>query len=307
MPKIDISRSIEINASKSEIFKHLNDFNNWIPWSPWLLMEPEAKVTIAEDAKSYEWEGNRVGSGNMKVLEETSNDHINFELNFIKPWKSSATTNFKLEESGDGTKVTWTMYSGLPFFLFWMKKMMKAYVGADYERGLDMLKAKAENGEIHSKLEFTGSKQFEGCKWVGIKTDCMIDAVDVQMQADFGVLHAYAEENKENTGGQMMTIYHKWDIPNGKVSYTAALQVNDLPNDLPNPLIKGEIDKVSTYVLRHVGRYHHLGNAWSTLYSMIRNKELKTIRKIHPFELYMNNPQETAEKDLITDIYIPTK
>ncbi|MEO1255413.1 MAG: GyrI-like domain-containing protein, partial [Bacteroidota bacterium] len=191
--------------------------------------------------------------------------------------------------------------------LFWMKKMMKAYVGADYERGLDMLKAQVENDEVPSKLEFIGNKTFEGCKWIGIKTNCLIETVGPQMQADFGVLRSFASDNKELTEGQVMTIYHKWDIPNGKISYTAALHVKDFPEELHHPMIKGEIPQLDTYVLRHIGRYHHLGNAWSTLYNMLRNKELKTIRKVPPFELYLNNPENTEEKDLITDVYIPIK
>ncbi len=305
MLKINVFRSIEIEASRLEVFKHINDFNNWIPWSPWLLMDPKAKVTVADDAKSYEWEGQRVGSGNMKVLEEQKDEYINFDLNFLKPWKSSAKTNFKLEDTGKVTKVTWEMHSSLPFFLFWMKKMMQAYIGADYERGLDMLKAKVEKDEIPSKLEFVGNQSFDGCKWVGITTDCVMDTMASKMQADFATLQTFAEEHKELTNGQMMTIYHKWDIPKRKVSYTAAIQVKDFPEKLHDPLIKGEVSASKAYVLRHIGEYHHLGNAWSTLYNMIRNKELKTIRKRHPFEWYMNSPQETSGKDLITDIYIP--
>jgi len=306
MPKMHIERSIDIEAPAGDVYNVISDFNKWQSWSPWLLMEPDAKVTVADDAKSYEWEGHRVGSGNMKILDEDENKFIDYELNFLKPWKSFARTNFKLSQEGNATKVTWSMDSGLPFFMFWMKKMMQAYVGADYERGLDMLKSYVENGEVYSNLEFVGEKTFEGGKWVGIDTDCMINAVDTQMEADFGVLRSYANDSQLKNS-QMFTIYHKWDIPNGKVSYTAALSVDEFPENLPPKFMSGIIPEVKTYVLRHVGRYHHLGNAWSTLYAMMRNKELKTIRKIHPFELYMNDPQETSEKDLITDIYLPIK
>ena len=307
MPRMNISRSIEIKAPREKVYKHLNDFNEWIFWSPWLLMEPEAKVNVSADAKSYSWEGDRIGSGNMKVLDEKENESIDFDLNFLKPWKSTASTGFKLEETNDGTKVTWNMDSGLPFFLFWMKKMMKAFVGADYERGLDMLKAYVEDGKVPSDLEFKGEKQFEGCKWVGVKTDCSIDLVGTQMQADFAMVRAFSDENKDKSEGKTMTIYHKWDIPNGKVLYTAAIEFTEIPDSLPNAMISGEIPSTKVFVLRHVGRYQHLGNAWSTLYAMVRNKELKTTRQTDAFELYVNDPQVTEEKDLITDIYMPIK
>lgn len=307
MPKMNISRSIRVAASPDSIYAILCDFNNWRPWSPWLIMEPEAKVTVAEDSKSYEWEGSRVGAGNMKILEEKENEFIRFELNFLKPWKSSAITRFKLQREGDITNVTWEMDSSLPFFLFWMKKIMSAYVGADFERGLDMLKAYAETGEVPSSLEFKGFTNFDGCKWIGVETTCRIDDTPAKMPEDFARIWEYAEGNPSNIAGPAFSIYHKWDLVKGLVSYTAAIQVNEASSELPKGFVSGKIDPNKAYVLRHVGRYQHLGNAWSTLYSMHRNKEFKPMKGVHPFEIYQNNPSETEEKDLITDIYFIVK
>ncbi len=307
MPKISVSKSIEINNPKSEVYKHLNDFNKWTAWSPWLLMESIAKVTVADDNKSYEWEGNRVGAGNMKILEEKKDSFINIDLNFLKPWKSSATTNFRLEDAGEGTRVTWTMHSSLPIFLFWMKKMMIAFIGSDYERGLDMLKSQVEKGEVYSKLDFKGNSQFDGCKWIGIKTKCSMDDVKEKMIHDFGKIGEYGEKNKENIAGNPLTIYHKWDFIKNNVFYTAAIPIKEVPSDLPEGFVVGDIASTKAYKLRHIGAYEHLGNAWATLYTMQRNKEFKYKKGIHPFEIYLNNPKETNRKDLITEIYFPLK
>ncbi|MEM6737723.1 MAG: SRPBCC family protein [Bacteroidota bacterium] len=306
MPKMHIERSINISAPSQNIYKIISDFNDWQPWSPWLLMEPEVKVTVAEDSKSYEWEGNRTGSGNMKIIEEQENEFINYDLNFLKPWKSTAKTNFKLNPEGNDTKVTWTMDSSLPFFMFFMKGMMEAYVGADYERGLDMLKAYVEEGAVPSRLEFEGTKDFVGGSWFGIKTNCNIDDVGPVMEADFDKIRTFAEE-KGITNLHMATIYHKWDIPKNKVSYSAILFVREIPDGLPNDFVRGSIPPTKCYVLKHIGKYQHLGNAWSTLYTMMRNKEIKHNKKVDPFECYINDPQQTEENELITDLYIPVK
>ena len=306
MAKMHIERSISINAPSKNVYKVISDFNDWRPWSPWLLMEPEAKVTVAEDARSYKWEGNRTGSGNMKITQEVENEFIDYDLNFLKPWKSSAKTNFALSQEGNATKVTWTMDSSLPFFMFFMKGMMEAFVGADYERGLDMLKAYVEEGEVPSSIDFTGNKEFEGGSWIGIKTSCSIDEVGPTMEADFTKLRQVAED-KGISEFMMLSIYHKWDIPKGRVIYTAAMGVKELPSDLPADVITGHIPKSDCYVLKHTGRYRHLGNAWSTLYTMMRNKEIKHNKKIDPFEIYLNDPKETPEKELVTEIYFPVK
>ncbi|MEO9868865.1 SRPBCC family protein [Ekhidna sp.] len=307
MPKMTISRSITIDASKEKVFSFINDFNQWVQWSPWLLMEPEANVIVADDAKSYEWKGNRVGEGNMKILEEKENEFIRCELNFLKPWKSFAKTAFNIEEAKDGTEVTWTMDSSLPFFMFWMKKSMQAYVGADYERGLDMLKVLIEKGSIPSKLSFDGISSFEGCKWVGIRTKSSLDIVATQMQADFAMLGAFTEENKDLVAGSPFTTYHKWDILKGNVDYTASIPVKEIPDSLPDQFVSGIIPSLIAYKLKHTGSYSHLGNAWSTGYAMMRNKEFKYKKGIDTFEIYLNNPQETNEKNLETVLHFPVR
>jgi len=57
----------------------------------------------------------------MQITSEEENKIIKSDLQFLKPWKSFARVNFMLEPQGEGTKVSWTMESKLPFFMFWIK------------------------------------------------------------------------------------------------------------------------------------------------------------------------------------------
>ncbi len=300
MPKIYVRKSIQINAPASEVFLKLNDFHQWPAWSPWLIQEPEAAVNVAKDGKSYSWEGKRVGSGNMKVLSEIANQSLRCDLNFIKPWKSHAITGFQLKEKDGGTEVTWTMDSSLPFFMFWMKKRMVAFIGADYDRGLQMLKDLVEEGKVHSALDFKGESNFDGCTYIGVKTSCTTEEVGSKMSADFEKIMANVEHS--NIAGTPLSIYHKWDLVNGTGSYTAAVPVKEVPNPLPDGMLSGSIPPTRIYTLRHTGKYIHLGNAWTTLYGMHRAKTLKMKKGIHPFETYINDPAEVAPEALITDI-----
>ena len=305
MPKINLTRSITINRPADQIFSKLNDFNAWPAWSPWLMMEPEATVDVAEDAKYYSWEGKRVGSGNMKVLTEEQNQSISYDLNFLKPWKSSAKTKFDLKSNGDSTEVSWTMDSSLPFFMFWMKKMMIAFISMDYDRGLKLLKDLVEDGEVHSKLEFKGISSYEGCNYIGIKTDTTIDDMGPSMEKVFGELHDFFKDKEGIIEGQPFTIYHKWDMVNNKVAFTSAFPVKETPNDLPSHFTSGRLPQTNVYSLAHTGPYDHLGNAWSTLYTMQRNKEFKLNKKVDPFEVYVNMPGETPDNQLVTVINFP--
>ncbi len=307
MPKISVQRSIKINAPAEVVYPAINDFKKWVVWSPWLLMEPEAKVTFSDDGKSYSWEGDRLGTGNMHRKTEKENEYIDFDLNFIKPWKSANKTSMQLKSVEGGTEVIWTMDSSLPFFLFFMKKMMTAFIGADYERGLDMLKAYVEEGEIHSKLEFEGKSAFEGCKWVGVETSCSMDDMATQMESDYGKVHAFADANKDLIGGAPFTIYKKWDLIKNRVGYIASIPVTEVPDNMDSALSTGEIPATNVEKIKHIGAYKHLGNAWSTAYAMMRNKEFKSNKKIYPFEIYLNDPKATPEKELMTVVHFPIK
>ena len=307
MPAVHVTKSIHINAPVEEIYATLTDFNQWRAWSPWLIMEPEATLTVAEDNRSYSWEGERVGSGNMSIISEDENERITYKLNFIKPWKSTADVQFVLEPSDQGVNVSWVMDTKLPFFMFWMKKMMIAFIGMDYERGLRMLKEIIEDKEIKSALEFTGVSQFPATSYIGFKVNCQQEDMPSSMKSAFESLEKYMEGKSNLANGQPFSIYHKWGMVKGDVTYTSAIPVNSIPADIPAGMITGKIPATRIYTIRHIGAYEHLGNAWSTLYNMQRSKEIKCAKGIHPFEIYRNNPHEVDEKALITDINFPLK
>ena len=307
MPKIHVVKSIVIHAPVEKIYATLSNFNHWQAWSPWLIMDPDAAVKIAGDAKSYQWQGTRVGEGNMQILSEQKHQQIDYALNFIKPWKSKAKVSFLLKPVAEGVEVFWSMDSSLPFFMFWMKKMMIAFIGMDYERGLKMLKEIVEDGEIQSKLEFKGPRDFPAIDYICVKGQCSTEALGTSMETNFLKLEDVMQQNETLRCGPPFSIYHKWDMVKKQVEYTAAIPVTEKPDSLPSYVEVGKMATTKVYTLRHVGAYQHLGNAWSTLYNMQRSKEIKCQKGIHPFEVYVNNPMEVAEKDLITDIHFAIK
>jgi effector-binding domain-containing protein len=268
-------------------------------------MDPKAKVDISDDAKYYEWSGDRVGSGNMKITDEKPYASVDYDLTFLKPWKSKAKVRFEMHGHGDHSHVTWTMDSSLPFFMFWMKKSMEGYVGMDYERGLLMLKDYVEHDKVLSKLEFPGIKDFEGCKFVGIRTQSNSNSMNTNMNNDFERL--WNSVGQDGAAGDAFTIYHKWDMMRDDIRYTACIPVKEIPGDLPKDMITGEIPHTSVHTIRHVGPYSHLGNAWSAQYNYHRGKVFKVNKKLDPFEVYLNSPGEVSDEELITDIHFPVK
>jgi len=306
MPKTHVVRHKIIHAPIETVYEAVADLGKWEAWSPWLMMEPDATVSVAPDKKSYSWTGNRVGEGHMALTDKTPHSSARYDLTFLKPFKSQAKVAMDLKPVDGGTKVTWSMDSALPFFMFFMKNMMETFIGMDYERGLHLLKDYAEDGHVHSKLNFIGTHDYAGTDYIGLPRHCTQDDMPSLMAQDFKRLSQWAKDNNLNAQN-MFSIYHKFDVFKGQCHYTAALPLTAEPDLVPDDFITGRQDAAQIYTLEHIGPYHHLGNAWSTLHNMIRGKEIKPIKNYPPFETYLNSPEDTPPNDLITHINFAIK
>lgn len=306
MPKLSISRSININAPKEKIIGVVSDFHQWQPWSPWLIMEEGVKVTVDPEKKYYKWEGNRVGSGEMQITNETD-ARVDYDLTFLTPFKSHAKIAFEVQDTGEVSKVTWHMDSSLPFFMFWMKKMMTAFLESDYDRGLLMLKEYIEEGKVSSKLEMKGENEFSGVKYIGITTSTGTETLDTAMEKDITRLSDWFREKNIETAGNPFSIYHKWDMVKKQATYTSAFPVREIPSSVDDGFVTGEIPAQKVFTVRHIGPYRYLGNLWGFGENLKRSKVFKINKKTHPFETYVNTPDEVSENDLITEVHFGVK
>lgn len=146
-------RKITINAPPEKIFPHINDFKNWLAWSPYEKKDPAMKriygsTTVGKGA-SYEWDGNKeIGAGRMEILDVTEPSRVTIKLEFFRPFKAVNTAEFKLQPVTGGTEVSWGMSGRAQFIskimclFFDMDKM----VGNDFEAGLSAMKGISESG-----------------------------------------------------------------------------------------------------------------------------------------------------------------
>lgn len=148
-----VERSTSIKASAERIHAFLNDFRQWVDWSPWEGIDDNLERTYSGPTSGvgagYAWAGNRkVGSGSMVVTRSVPPLRLDIDLRFVKPFKAENKTEFHLvrEDDGDSTRVVWTM-SGKKTL---MSKVMGLFmsmdklVGRDFEKGLAKLKQLAE-------------------------------------------------------------------------------------------------------------------------------------------------------------------
>lgn len=307
MPQLNISKSILIHAPVERVYAAVRDFKSWRAWSPWLIAEPDCRIQYATDGRGYSWNGRIVGAGNIEVTREDSPRSIHCRLEFLKPWKSASDVAFHFAESDGTTEVTWTMNGSLPFFLFFMKSMMTAFLGMDFQRGLNMLKDYAETGEVPSQLEFVGRERFSATAYVGVRTHCAVSVVGPTMEADLVTLREAFDDMEMEPDGKPFAIYHAWDPVKGETEYTLGLPVAKIPAQTPDKLVTGSIPTCDVHVIRHTGAYRHLGNAWAAGMMRARTKIFAQNKKIPPFEFYENDPRMTPENELLTVLRFPVK
>ena len=146
-----VRREITVQAPAERIFPLIDDFHQWVAWSPYEHRDPALKRTYggAESGKGavYGWEGNNsVGSGRMEILESAAPSKIVIKLDFFKPFEGHNTAEFTMLSQGDATHVTWLMHGPAPF----LNKVMQVFmnldkmIGRDFETGLANLKKLAE-------------------------------------------------------------------------------------------------------------------------------------------------------------------
>jgi hypothetical protein len=143
-----IERSAVIGAAPNAVFPLINDFHEWVKWSPWEGIDPNLQRTYEGAASGpgakYHWVGNKqVGEGRMTILESKPGEFVTIKLEFLKPFAATNQANFKFTPSGAGTQVTWSMEGKNNFMMkgFSLLMNMDKMVGKDFEKGLANLNA----------------------------------------------------------------------------------------------------------------------------------------------------------------------
>lgn len=142
-----IERSALVPASPARVAALINDFHQWVQWSPWEKIDPSMQRSYSGTGSGvgavYNWTGNgKAGAGRMEIT-DSSESRIVIRIDFFKPFAASNTVEFTLQAQAEGTHVTWAMFGPSPFvsklmgLVFNIDKM----VGKDFEKGLASMQA----------------------------------------------------------------------------------------------------------------------------------------------------------------------
>jgi uncharacterized protein YndB with AHSA1/START domain len=142
-----LQRSIVIDAPAEKVFQELNTYKTFNQWSPWYEKDTNAQyVHVGPESgvgASVSWKSAEVGNGSQQIIAAEENKRVRQELRF-EGFDDPSFSEFILEEVEGGTRITWTYESEMRGLWKWMGLMMESFLGPDYERGLEKLKAYVE-------------------------------------------------------------------------------------------------------------------------------------------------------------------
>jgi len=311
MPAYSVSRSVEIAVAAEKVFESVVDFKTWTTWSPWLICEPDAQVTVSENSTSrgslYAWKGEMTGQGEVEHMKIDYGKKVDDEIRFIKPFKSQAQVGFEVTPLSTGTKLTWTMHGRMPWFMFWMVPSLETMVGMDYQRGLLMLKDWLETGSIPSKSVVVGVQETGPLRMAGVFGTCRTEEIGPAMEETFATANREFDLARLPRDGAMISVYTKFLMAKGRFDYLSGYV---LPADaslrLPSSLTEWTLPRCSALRVDHHGAYRHLGNGWSIANQIARYRKYKQ-RSCGAFEIYRQAVPQVAEDQQVTEIYLPLR
>lgn len=148
------SSSIVIESNSYNVFPYFADLRNWEKWSPWREKDTTTKYQYSDNSfgagstMAWDSKNEELGTGKITTVQFKKFHHINYQLDFVKPFKSKSGGQFIVEKLNDNqVKVTWTNKGKLRWPLDrWFNTFMsfKKMLEKDFAHGLDNLKKVVE-------------------------------------------------------------------------------------------------------------------------------------------------------------------
>ena len=305
--KITIEKSVEVNQTIDQMMTLLSDLSTFRAWSPWSCLDDNTKIEIGGEKNTIghfqTWESEFTGSGNM-TISKISQNRIDLDLEFFKPFQTKSKTWFLLQAKDSSTIITWGMESKLSIFMFFFKKMMTAYLGNDFERGLTRLKELAETGKVNCVLSDVVKVEQPELFYIGEHHQCSFADLKIKMNQSFDKIMKDIEARKIPIPNGFVSIYHKIDPINGQCDVTTSVFYYQKENDVPGYENK-VLPKHHALRVNLSGPYIHLPSAWGKISVFQRVKKFDLNKPLPMYEIYHNSPKMVEPKDVLTEIRLP--
>jgi len=310
-----VERSVLIDAPPSVVFSQINGFTHFNDWSPWVAVMPDAEYTLegpefgVGSKMSWSATAPRPETGSQTIVASTPYERVDIELDF--GGKGSAQSTYLLHEADGGTKLTWSFDTdfGINLLGRYWGLLLDRQLGPLYAQGLTNLKRIAE--EL-PKVDWSGLEI--GITEVPSKTIAYFsgssgrdaDEVGTALGAAYGRVAMFITANQLQIDGQPIAIANFWD--DRGYGFDAGIPVSGTPARGAGP--ESPVRMGETYggrVVRavHIGPYIGLVETYRIVEAFMIAHKLEPNGR--SWNMFVSDPGDTSEEELVTEIYQPVK
>ena len=231
--RFDSGASMEMDAPASFVYNTISDLNTWQEWGPWMAEDPNMTTTMGEKTKglgaSYSWESDKMGGGNMEIVETVENKSMKTKLQF-GGFDGFSFGDWAIEETDGKSNVSWGMKgdTDIPFLARGFMTLQGDQTKF-FEQGLSNIK------EIVEKQAAEAPKTYGGytVNQLDMPTKNFVmhrEKIAMADMAQFYGTHLSAiAGGVAKAGGEMdgmpYGIYYEWDEENKMTDMAAAIPV----------------------------------------------------------------------------------
>lgn len=148
-----VKREISIDRSKAKVFDYLKYLKNQDYYSKWSQLDPQMEKSyrgtdgMVGFVSAWNSLKSDVGQGEQEIIRIMDGERIDYELRFVKPFKSISPAYMAIHGEGENrTKVVWGFEGKMeyPMNLMMLFMNLKKMIGDDLEHGLRNLKTELE-------------------------------------------------------------------------------------------------------------------------------------------------------------------
>lgn len=209
--KLEVSKSVTINAPASAVFEEINDLKRWETWQYWNTLDPEMKITYGEKTvgtgASYSWEGPKLGDGNLALNESVPDKSISIAMEF---GGNPASGFYSLESAGENTTLNFnfTADQGMNPIGRWINIFMKSEIEKSFDYAGEKIKAIAD---AKPKFRYMITEEIvPAITYVGLMHTMSPQdpaAISAQMAKMYGELETMLKKVKVKVTGYPFALY----------------------------------------------------------------------------------------------------
>lgn len=294
---VKVTAETEIALEPEQIFPFVASYTSREVWDPWAEMDTTTVVTVvpAEGyvGSTYEWEGERLGTGRMEVQSVVENEYIQSSL-WFGDVPTASVVEWTFEPVEGGTHVTWSFSEETTYPFERLRMMMgKMFLQQSFEKGLANLREHLEaNPPAVSMLGPISVEIQPGFMAIGVSSSGTMENIGEDMGRIFGLVMQAMQAQGSQMSGPPFAHYLDYDETTGVSNYYAGVPVVSA-GKRSGEVLPMTFPEVRVLQAVHTGPYEEFESSYNRLMAYAAENGIRLTGS--SYEFYLNDPESEPD------------